>query len=407
MSQTAATLCIQVPTFDASDAIHSARNMPWRSGDQGESAAVGPGGRAGASALRAIVKFVHRTRPRPARAAPATLRGGPGSGNATGAPHAGSGFTSRSADAKLRAHVVDSSRWRDVPDAGATTRREGALNPSPQPIAPPRADLPWLVGRAAERVRAFFGEQNRALFVELVRCAFRQTDHNSVAGALWSLLAPFAMLTALYLVFRERFGEELLAYPLYLLLGIAVVSYFATATRLLITLLFANRPLLLNTTVPRETVILSQVAFHGYKFMVEMLLCALLALHYGTFSWSGVLATLPLLVAFFALVTGIGMIGAVLFSFARDVEHIWTLVTHLLMFVTPVFYGLESLSAPARFVIYWLNPLTPFLVALRGAMIGPPASPGTYAHALLIGTVALVGGYAAFLWAESAAMERT
>lgn len=257
------------------------------------------------------------------------------------------------------------------------------------------------------RVRSFFGEQNRALFVELVRAAFKHTDHNSVAGALWSLLAPFAMLSALYLVFRQRFGEELQAYPLYLLLGIAVVSYFATASRLLITILFANRPLLLNTSVPRETVILSQVAFHGYKFLVEMVLCTLLALHYGTFTWHGLVATLPLLLAFFALVTGIGMIGAVLFSFARDVEHIWTLVTHLLMFVTPVFYGLDSLSAPARLIIYWLNPLTPFLVALRGAMIGPAAGAGVYLHALLIGTVVLIAGYAAFLSAESSAMERT
>lgn len=281
------------------------------------------------------------------------------------------------------------------------------MNTPSREIAAPRTDLAWLAGRAVARVRSFFGEPNRALFVELVRAAFKNTDHNSVAGALWSLLAPFAMLTALYLVFRERFGEELRAYPLYLLLGIAVVNYFATATRLLITILFANRPMLLNTTVPRETVILSQVAFHGYKFLVEMVLCALLAVHYGTFTWHGVLAAAPLLLAFVALVTGVGMIGAVLFSFARDVEHIWTLVTHLLMFVTPVFYDLDTLSAPARFIIYWLNPLTPFLVALRGALIGPPAHPGVYAHALIIGTVALVCGYAAFLSAESAAMERT
>lgn len=142
-------------------------------------------------------------------------------------------------------------------------------------------------------MRVFFGAENRSLFVELVRASFKNTDHNSVAGALWSLLAPFAMLTALYLVFRERFGEELKAYPLYLLLGIAVVNYFATATRLLITILFANRPLLLNTTVPRETVILSMVAFHGYKFLVEVVLCALLAVHYGTFTWHGMLAAPP------------------------------------------------------------------------------------------------------------------
>lgn len=277
----------------------------------------------------------------------------------------------------------------------------------PSSIAPPRSDVAWLARRAAGRVRTFFGAENRALFVELVRSYFKVTDHNSVAGALWSLIAPFAMLTALYLVFRERFGEELRAYPLYLLLGISLVSYFATTTRLLIAILFTNRALLLNTAVPRETVILSQVAFHGYKLLVELVLCTLLAAYYGTLSGQALLAALPLLLSFLALVTGVGMLGAVLYSFARDVEHIWTLVTHLLMFVTPVFYGLDSLSAPARFVIYWLNPLTPFLVALRGLFIGPPAGPGVYAHALAIGTLVLVAGYAAFLSAESAALERT
>lgn|GEM_PF-758486 len=281
------------------------------------------------------------------------------------------------------------------------------MNTPPQPIAARRIDLPWLASRAAARAHTLLGEPNRALFAELVRAAFKHTDHNSVAGALWSLLAPFAMLSALYLVFRERFGEELRAYPLFLLLGIALVSYFATVTRRLIAILFANRALLLNTTVPRETVILSQVAFHGYKLLVEMVLCTLLAVYYGTLTWHGMLAMVPLVMGFLALVTGVGMLGAVLFSFARDVEHIWTLVTHLLMFVTPVFYGLESLSAPARFIIYWLNPLTPFLVALRGALIGPPAGPGVYVHAMLVGATVLVVGYAAFLTAESAAMERT
>jgi len=274
-------------------------------------------------------------------------------------------------------------------------------------LATPAEEAAWLLRRAATRGRAFFGASNRALFVELVRTAFKVADHNSIAGALWSLLAPFAMLTALYLVFRDRFGEELKAYPLYLLLGISFVSYFATATRHLLAVLFIHRALLLNTTVPRETVILSQVAFHTYKLSIELVLCALLAVHYGTFSWSAMVAALPLLLAFIGLVTGVGLLGAVVHSFARDIEHIWSLVSHLLMFVTPVFYDLESLSAPARFVIYWLNPLTPFLVALRGLFIGPPVHPGVYAHAVVIGVTFLIAGYAAFLTAESAALERT
>jgi len=277
----------------------------------------------------------------------------------------------------------------------------------PAPVASPTVDAAWLARRASSRVRSLFDPSNRALFVELVRTCFKITDHNSIGGALWSLLAPFAMLTALYLVFRERFGEELQAYPLYLLLGIAFVTFFSITTRQLIAILFVNRALMLNTTVPRETVILSQVAFHGYKLAVELVLCALLAVHFGTFSWASMVGVLPLLAAFFALVTGVGMLGAVVHSFARDIEHIWTLVAHLLMFVTPVFYGLESLSAPARFVIYWLNPLTPFLVALRGLFIGPPAHPAVYLHAMAIGFGVLLAGYAAFLAAEGAALERT
>lgn len=277
----------------------------------------------------------------------------------------------------------------------------------PASQATPAVNAAWLARRALARGKMLVQSENRALLVELVRTNFKIADHNSIAGALWSLIAPFAMLTALYLVFRERFGEELRAYPLYLLLGISFVNYFSTATRYLIGVLFMNRALLLNTTVPRETVILSQLAFHSEKLLVELVLCALLAVHYGTFSWAAMAAALPLLVGFLALVTGVGLLGAVVHSFARDIEHIWSLVTHLLMFVTPVFYGLDKLSAPARFVIYWLNPLTPFLAALRGFFIGPPAHPAVYAHAMLIGVAVFVAGYAAFLSVESAALERT
>ena len=46
-------------------------------------------------------------------------------------------------------------------------------------------------------------------------------------------------------------------------------------------------------------------------------------------------------------------------------------------------------------------------VPLRGLFIGPPVHPGVYAHAMLIGVVFFVAGYAAFLSAESAALERT
>lgn len=280
-------------------------------------------------------------------------------------------------------------------------------SPGAVAIAAPRHDLAWLRRRAARRLRTCLQPANRALLVEMIRSTFKVTDHNSIMGALWGLIAPFAMLVALYLIFRNRFGEELRAYPLYLLLGITFVNYFATTTRFLIAVLQLNRALLLDTSVPRETVFLSQVGFHSYKLLVEIGFCALLAVHYGTFSWTSLLASLPIVVAFVAFVLGVGLLGAIAHSFARDIEHLWALLSRVLLFVTPVFYSLESLSAPARFVITWLNPLTPFLTAMRGFLIGPPAGAGVYLHAMVVGFGVLTLGYATYLALESVAVERT
>ena len=92
--------------------------------------------------------------------------------------------------------------------------------------------------------------------------------------------------------------------------------------------------------------------------------------------------------------------------FARDVEHIWSLVSRLLLFVTPVFYGLADLSPRARTLVAWLNPLTPFLVAVRAALIDQAIPPLVYGYALLLGAGALLIGYGAFLLLENAAVER-
>lgn len=257
------------------------------------------------------------------------------------------------------------------------------------------------------RLGQLLTRSNVELFAELTRANFRTADHNSLLGALWSLLSPFVMLVALWLVFRQRFGSEVEAYPLYLLVGISLVNYFATTTRFLITVLVQNRQLLLNTTVPRETLIASQLAVHGWKLAIEISLCALLSVWYGLFSPASALGALPLLGAYVAFSAGVGMILALAYSFARDVEHIWSLVSRLLLFVTPVFYGLDGLPWAARLLVGWLNPLTPFLVALRSAlMAGTPGSPAVYGYALFLGAGVFAIGYAVFLVLEDAALER-
>jgi ABC-type polysaccharide/polyol phosphate export permease len=260
--------------------------------------------------------------------------------------------------------------------------------------------------RPAARLRRLVAPANAELFYELLRAGIKMGDHHSILGALWSLLAPFVMLVALYLVFRHRFGGEIEAYPLYLLVGISLVNYFVTATRYLIAVLLTHRQLMIDSTVPRETVIASQVAVHTQKLLIEMAICAGFGAWYGRLSLFSLVAALPLLLAFVALTTGVGLVLALLHCFARDIEHVWAMVSRLLLFVTPVFYGLDDLAPFPRLLVTWLNPLTPFLIGLRDAFLGDPLSPLVYAYALAVGVGALLAGYGAFLLLENAAVER-
>lgn len=256
------------------------------------------------------------------------------------------------------------------------------------------------------RLRRLFTPANGELFLELLRAAIKTADHNSLLGALWSLLAPFVMLVALYVVFRQRFGGQVAAYPLYLLIGISLVNYFVTATRFLITVAHANRELLLDSTAPRETVFASQLAVHTEKLLIEVAIFAGFSAWYGLLTPLAILEALPLVVAFTALTAGIGLSLTLVYCFARDIEHIWSLVSRLLLFVTPVFYAVDDLSPGSRFVVLWLNPLTPFLVTMRQAFMNEPISVGIYLWALLVGSLALAVGYGAFLVLENAAVER-
>lgn len=254
------------------------------------------------------------------------------------------------------------------------------------------------------RFRRLFTRSSRNLLIELVRAEFKITEHNSVLGSLWGFLGPLVMLAVMYFIFRTRFGQGVRAYPLYLLLGIICVNFFVIATAHILKIFFINREIVLNSTLPRESIILSYLSIHYYKFIIELVLCCLLSVFYGLFTWRLILL-LPLVVAYFLLIMGISLFLSLCYCFARDIEHIWTIASRLLFFVTPIFYTLGKISPLARRVVYWGNPLTPFLISFQQVFMGGVNLPN-YIYSLLLGGGFFIAGYYLFITLENIALER-
>ena len=267
---------------------------------------------------------------------------------------------------------------------------------------------PRLRQRLAGRMRRLARPANRTVLLEMVRANIKASDYHSLLGGLWSLVGTAIMLASFYFVFRRHFGQGVPGYPLFLLTGIILVNFFMTATSYLLKVLSYNRDIALNSTIPRENLVLATISINAWKFGIELAICTAISLAYGFFGWRSALLLLPVLLSFLALVLGVGLALGLAFCFARDVEHVWAIFSRLFLFVTPVFYTLESVPPRLRTLIAWGNPLTPYLQAFRALFMDGGALPAPLvARCLLLGPALLALSYLLFLRWEGEALDRT
>jgi ABC-type polysaccharide/polyol phosphate export permease len=168
-------------------------------------------------------------------------------------------------------------------------------------------------------------------------------------------------------------------YPLFLLTGLALWTFFAAALLSSTRSMLDNANLIRKTRFPRQLVPLSVVLAHLVSFAVMLLL--LLVVNF--IALPRVRATewlaIPLALLFVGFVCGIALALASLNVLFRDVEFIVAALLVPLFFLTPILYSLTGAQLEKHRhvveVIHWVNPLSPALQAVRA-----PLFAGTLPH---------------------------
>ena len=109
------------------------------------------------------------------------------------------------------------------------------------------------------------------LFYELIRTDFILRYHNSLLGFIWVLLKPFLIFVILVTVFSLVFKIQDRLYPLNLLLGILIYSYFAEATLRGITSLTEKSTIIIKVNFPKVIVIFTSVVNSFISFFFGFL----------------------------------------------------------------------------------------------------------------------------------------
>lgn len=205
---------------------------------------------------------------------------------------------------------------------------------------------------------------------------FKLKYAGSALGYVWSVVKPLALFTMLYLVFGRLFNLGAISkyYPLSLLIGIVLFTFFSEATSLGMTSVVERGSLLGKLSFPRLIIPVSRTIGVAITFMVNLtVIGAFVAWNGIEPRWSWVLL-LPLLAEFYFFILGLTLILATLFVRLRDIGQVWELLSQLLFYATPILYPVGYLPPEIR-TLAFLNPLTQVVQDFRALVLYDDLAP--------------------------------
>ena len=215
----------------------------------------------------------------------------------------------------------------------------------------------------------------RDLFANLFRRDLHAKYRGSALGVLWTVANPVMLMGVYLLVFGVVWKTPFSSgghYPLFLLSGLAVWTFFTAALLSSTRSMLDNANLIRKTRFPRQLVPLSVVAAHLVSFVAMLVL--LLVVNFAVLPRvrATELLALPLAALFVALVGGLALAVASLNVLFRDVEFIVAALLVPWFFLTPILYPLDGAQIAkhhaARWIIHWVNPLSPGIEAIRAPL---------------------------------------
>jgi ABC-2 type transport system permease protein len=204
---------------------------------------------------------------------------------------------------------------------------------------------------------------------------FRLKFFGSVLGYAWQLVKPLLLFGVMLLVFTKavRLGAGVYQYPVVLLSGIVMFTFFSEATAAAVSSVVDREGLVRKIHFPRLVIPLSVVLTAYFNLALNYTAVVIFMLARGVavrWSW---LELIPLVLILGLLATGLSMILSSLFVRFRDVRPIWDVALQAIFYGSAIFYPIEQIPSVKLQHLIMCNPLAAVVQQIRHAVIDPNA----------------------------------
>jgi ABC-2 type transport system permease protein len=221
-------------------------------------------------------------------------------------------------------------------------------------------------------------QRNLNLIRELSITQFKLKYTGSALGYVWSLVKPLMLFGIMYLVFSVLLGagNGAVEFPVQLLIGIVLWTFFTEATTTAMNAIAGAGDLIRKAYFPRWILVVSSTGSALLTFAINTVLVVVVTLLLGqlNFSWRSLLAPFYI-IELAVLVVGVSLLLSALFVFFRDLGHIWEILALVLFYASAVVFPFTRIKSVTLQHVAGLNPMAQIIQDLRAALIDPRIHP--------------------------------
>lgn len=206
------------------------------------------------------------------------------------------------------------------------------------------------------------------LLFELVLRDIKVKYKKSILGFAWSILNPLLMMTVMSIVFSTMFKTDIPNFPMYLITGQVLFSFFSEATNMAMVSIIENGELIKKVYIPKYMFPLSKIIFSFSNMLFSLIAVIIVAVVTKLpLRFEMLLFPIPLIYIFiFSL--GIGLILASFSVFFRDLLHLYSIILLIWTYLTPIFYPIKILPENIKNWISY-NPMYIYISYFRDIML--------------------------------------
>lgn len=238
----------------------------------------------------------------------------------------------------------------------------------------------------------FIIKRYKFLIEQIVNRDFKVKYKRSVLGMMWSFLNPLLTMMVQYIVFSQLFRSDIENFPVYLMCGTVIFSFFTEAVGLSLMSIVGNAALITKVYVPKYIYPVTRVLSSLINLLISMIPLLLAILITGQQITKAYLLIPIILVCVLVFTIGVGMLLSALMVFFRDVQFLWGIVSMLWMYATPLFYP-ESIVPQQFKFLHTVNPMYYYVKTFRMLVLdGISPEPKMYVLCAFMALISLAIG---------------